>query len=269
MPSHPVARAVIDACGFPLAAPSANTSGRPSPTLAQHVYHDLQGRIPCILDAGATQSGVESTVLDPAHKGVSNVTCPVILRPGSVTFEMLQPYLPNLLVYKKDFTSDTLESRPTTPGMKYRHYAPTAPVILFDPNVDGCPDGPQRRPNPTAITTYLETFYRERQQEHPSHSGPLHVGYLGTWSTVPPSPPAGLPILYRPFYLGSPSQPQLVAHHLFQGLRVMDASCKEGEDRQDQVDVILVEGVMDDKEGEAVMNRLRKAATCTVAWPMQ
>lgn len=130
-PSHPVARGLIEACGFPLAAPSANSSGKPSPTLASHVYHDLQGRIPLILDGGSCDIGVESTVLDALR------TPPAILRPGGLTYEALKAIkgMENLQVYRKHFVDKELEMAPTTPGMKYRHYSPEAMVILIDRKV--------------------------------------------------------------------------------------------------------------------------------------
>ena len=137
MPAHPVARALIEACGFPIAAPSANTSGRPSPTRASHVLHDLNSRIPLILgctfvkkkinqdggtefeveEEGYCDGGVESTVLDAI-----NFSFPVILRPGGVTFEQIKsfPGMESLRVHKKDYQNSDLESAPTTPGMKYR-----------------------------------------------------------------------------------------------------------------------------------------------------
>ncbi|MEW5306626.1 MAG: hypothetical protein WDW36_009080 [Sanguina aurantia] len=129
MPSHPVARALIAACGFPLAAPSANSSGRPSPTLATHVMEDLCGRIPLVLDGGPCGCGVESTVLDGLRRP------PVLLRPGGVTAERLSrvPGLEQLQVYRRDFVDAALEAAPTTPGMKYRHYSPDAQVVLIDP----------------------------------------------------------------------------------------------------------------------------------------
>ena len=126
IPSHPVARELIDACGFPLAAPSANISGRPSPTLAAHVYNDLKGIIPMILDGGPCQSGIESTVLDALRP------VPSILRPGGITAENLKEIYCNLIIYRKDFSDATLEIAPTTPGMKYRHYTPNVPVLLVE-----------------------------------------------------------------------------------------------------------------------------------------
>ncbi|KAJ3315638.1 hypothetical protein HDV04_002052 [Boothiomyces sp. JEL0838] len=126
LPAHEIARKLIEKCGFPLAAPSANTSGRPSPTLAVHVFEELGRRIPMILDGGSCDSGLESTVLD----GIRNP--PAILRPGGVTFESLLQEIPNLLVYRKDFVDKSLEQAPSTPGMKYRHYTPNATVIVVE-----------------------------------------------------------------------------------------------------------------------------------------
>jgi tRNA threonylcarbamoyl adenosine modification protein (Sua5/YciO/YrdC/YwlC family) len=124
LPSHPVARTLIALCGFPLAAPSANSSGRPSPTLAHHVLEDLKGRLPLIIDGGACSSGLESTVLDALRQP------PAILRPGGVTYEQLQQQegLAGLQVYRRDFVDSQLEAAPSTPGMKYRHYSPDAKV---------------------------------------------------------------------------------------------------------------------------------------------
>ncbi len=126
MPAHPVALALIAACGFPLAAPSANSSGRPSPTLASHVLDDLGGRIPLVLDGGPCTCGVESTVLDGLRSP------PAILRPGGVTREQLVRYpgLEAVQTYRRDFVDEQLEAAPTTPGMKYRHYSPNAQVGL-------------------------------------------------------------------------------------------------------------------------------------------
>ncbi|ORX61063.1 hypothetical protein BCR36DRAFT_579126, partial [Piromyces finnis] len=131
-PKHPIARALISLCGFPLAAPSANSSGKPSPTLASHVYNDLSGKIPLIIDGGACNLGVESTVLDGIR------IPPAILRPGSVTFEKLRvvPGMENIQVYRRDFIDKKLEQVPTTPGMKYRHYSPDAEVILIESDVN-------------------------------------------------------------------------------------------------------------------------------------
>ncbi len=126
MPRSPAARAIIDACGFPLAAPSANLSGSPSPTTAQHVLRDMDGRVPLIIDGGECDCGVESTVLCfPAADRVR------ILRPGGVTAEMLS----ELCAVDIDpaVTSEPPKgAKVLSPGMKYKHYSPKAEVFIVN-----------------------------------------------------------------------------------------------------------------------------------------
>lgn len=121
MPHHPVALRLIEASGLPIAAPSANTSGKPSPTTAIHVRDDLDGRIAGIVDGGPTGVGVESTVLDCT----GNI--PVILRPGGVTKEQLEFIVGEV---KEDVALTERDETPKAPGMKYTHYAPKAPLTL-------------------------------------------------------------------------------------------------------------------------------------------
>jgi len=121
MPEHPVARAFLLAGGTPVAAPSANRSGRPSPTTWRAVADELGGRIPCILQGGASAVGLESTVVD------CTVSPPVILREGAVTLEMLRRVVPRVR-RSRGHQSGAARS----PGMKYKHYAPTARVVLVD-----------------------------------------------------------------------------------------------------------------------------------------
>jgi L-threonylcarbamoyladenylate synthase len=123
VPSHPVARALIEASGRPIAAPSANRSGRPSPTRAEHVREDLDGRIELILDGGPTPVGVESTVLDMTTEP------PTLLRPGGVTLEQLRDCLGEVAV----LAGDDEEAAGRSPGLRYRHYAPRAQVIVIEP----------------------------------------------------------------------------------------------------------------------------------------
>ena len=123
MPDHPVALALLKQSGLPIAAPSANRSGKPSPTLASHVQEDLDGRIAGIVDGGPTGVGLESTVLD------CTTEIPVILRPGGVTKEQLEAVVGEVLL--DPALTDTKEA-PKAPGMKYRHYAPDAPLYLVD-----------------------------------------------------------------------------------------------------------------------------------------
>ena len=127
MPSHPAAAALLKACGLPVAAPSANSSGRPSPTRAAHVLEDMRGRIPLILDGGPCDVGVESTVLDLCHG------TPTILRPGGVTKEMIE----NVMHTEVTIAGSVLrplkpDEKALSPGMRYRHYAPEAAVTLVD-----------------------------------------------------------------------------------------------------------------------------------------
>ncbi|MCS7186873.1 MAG: L-threonylcarbamoyladenylate synthase, partial [Armatimonadota bacterium] len=126
MPNHPVALALIRASGVPIAAPSANRFGRPSPTTAEHVLHDLAGRIDGVLDAGKTHVGVESTVLD-----LTKIP-PTILRPGGVSKEMLEEVLGEVALVQKAVVD--IETGLPSPGMMPRHYAPSVPVILTDGN---------------------------------------------------------------------------------------------------------------------------------------
>ncbi|AXI01416.1 threonylcarbamoyl-AMP synthase [Sporosarcina sp. PTS2304] len=126
MPDHPVALQLLQKLKLPLAAPSANRSGKPSPTEAEHVYHDLMGKIPLILDGGATGIGVESTVLDVT------VTPPVILRPGGISKEQIEELIGTVHVATKP--EDEIQT-PRAPGMKYTHYAPDAPLFVIEPNL--------------------------------------------------------------------------------------------------------------------------------------
>ena len=123
-PSHPVTKKIITAAGCPLAAPSANTSGKPSPTTAQHVFHDMNGKIPCIIDGGACEVGVESTVITVAGD------VPVLLRPGGITHAQLEAVIGKVEI--ADAVLNQLKDGETaaSPGMKYKHYAPSANIVL-------------------------------------------------------------------------------------------------------------------------------------------
>lgn len=131
MPSHPLALELIRTAGISVAAPSANTSGRPSPTCAGHVYEDMNGKIDMILDGGKVEIGIESTIVD------MTVEPPVILRPGFITKEMLEAeigtvvYDPAVLAEKPD-----KNLRPKAPGMKYRHYAPKADLHIIEGDME-------------------------------------------------------------------------------------------------------------------------------------
>ncbi len=130
IPSHPIARALIKAAGVPIAAPSSNLSGRPSPTLAEHVIADMTGRVDAIIDGGACSVGVESTVVEIVGDGVN------ILRPGGITKSDIEKVLGKVTV-DKHVTSEVKSGEvPKSPGMKYKHYAPDADVTVISGDKD-------------------------------------------------------------------------------------------------------------------------------------
>ena len=131
-PRHPVALALLQACQVPVAAPSANRSGRPSPTTAAHVYEDMQGRIPMILDGGECQVGVESTVVDLTHGA------PCVLRPGAVTPDMIAAVAGECAVAPSVMRPLKEGEAAPSPGMKHRHYAPKAKMTVFVGDEEKC-----------------------------------------------------------------------------------------------------------------------------------
>ena len=190
MPSEETARAVIDAGGGFIAAPSANTSGRPSPTTAQHVEEDLAGRIDMIIDGGAVPIGVESTILD------MTVTPPMILRPGAVTKEMLEELIGEVAVDRALISPESKEP-PKAPGMKYRHYAPKADLSIVE--------GPME-----LVIEAINRMARERM------SGGYKVGIIGTEETV---------LRYRADCvksIGTRADESTIASHLYAILREFD-----------------------------------------------
>ncbi len=129
-PSHQYALAVIAAAGVPLAAPSANLSGKPSPTTAEHVFNDLNGKIPMIIDGGECSVGLESTVIDLTSE------VPMLLRPGGVTLHELREVLGEVSVNPKILEEVSDNEQVASPGMKYKHYAPKSPVVIIDGGID-------------------------------------------------------------------------------------------------------------------------------------
>ena len=148
-PSHADARAIIRAAGIPLAAPSANRSGRPSPTDFDHVREDLDGRVDAILDGGVCSVGVESTVVDITEE------IPILLRPGGITLRELRDVLGEVEVDEAVTRALTPGRRVRAPGMKYRHYAPKAPVTILDGDVHAVADYVGKIPN-AAILCFAE-----------------------------------------------------------------------------------------------------------------
>ena len=221
MPNHPVALALIKATQRPIAAPSANLAGKPSPTNAQHVYEDLNGRINAILDGGVANIGVESTVVD------LSTNPPMLLRPGGAPFEALKAVLPELVLHPFVQAEKELALEKTrSPGMRHKHYAPKAPVVLIEGNL----------PDVVAKIKELTESYRAEGKK---------VGVLSTDETKNS---------YRAYSvksLGSRSNLASIAQNLFRQLRKIDA---------ENIDVIIAESVPSEGLGLAVMNRLRKAS---------
>ncbi len=129
-PSHETARALIKAAGVPIAAPSANISGKPSPTTARDVLEDMNGRIDAVIDGGQCEVGVESTIVDTTRG------TPVLLRPGGVTYDMLKAVVPDIRLDKNVLSSLAPDEKPISPGMKYKHYAPEAQVTVVEGEKD-------------------------------------------------------------------------------------------------------------------------------------
>jgi len=213
MPSHPVALAVLKQCGLPIAAPSANSSGKPSPTTAQHVLDDLQGKIAGVVDGGPTGVGVESTVVDCTEE------IPVILRPGGVTKEQLEAVVGEVHV---DAALTDEKEKPKAPGMKYRHYAPNAPLYLV-----------------SGTREFLQGLVDEKQREG------LRVGVLTTEEY------AGWFRADHVMACGRRAELETVATALYDTLRRFN---------QVGVDVIFSEMFPNSGVGYAIMNRLQKAA---------
>jgi L-threonylcarbamoyladenylate synthase len=224
MPSNKIAKSLIELTRCPIAAPSANRSGKTSPTHAEHVIEDLSGRIPMIIDGGPCQAGLESTVIDLQREP------PLILRPGVLTLETLKKDIPNIQYYTSSIDKGALIEKPTTPGMKYRHYCPETPMILF-----------QSEPNQIIekIANYLNTTNEKK----------IKILLTTEIDTSKFTQVKGKDIKIK--QLGTINTKAEVAHNLFAALRESDHECH---------DVILVQGVSEVEEGKAIMNRLRKAA---------
>ena len=238
MPAHPLALDLIRYAGVPLAAPSANLSGSPSPTTAQHVMNDLGGRIGAVLDGGSCMVGVESTVIDMFHP-----SGPVILRPGGITAESLRQHVPSISIFNKDWTDAEMQVRPSTPGMKYRHYSPNAKVILFKNESD------VEKQRIKIREWMLENCLVDKDGNRSGEKrriGYLCVGSADEW----------IARIENVFVYSMGSTPAEVASKLYDGLREMDLH---------DVEVVVAEGVSDEMEGLAVMNRLEKAASQIVS----
>ncbi|KAG8532671.1 uncharacterized protein KY384_002548 [Bacidia gigantensis] len=235
MPSQKLALALIQMAGVPVAAPSANASGKPSPTTASHVKHDLDGRIELILDGGPCEVGVESTVVDGLSKP------PLILRPGHISLEVLRQF-PGWEDVQVGYSETRLDEAPKAPGMKYRHYSPRARVILVKgpPSEGVLASFEDTTKSVGIILTGTRVLSNGESCRHLRSEAACHQrGNMSVWTiSIGPSIAD-------------------IARGLFSALRELDDK---------RVDLILVEGI-DENQGDAaaaVMNRLRKAAETEV-----
>lgn len=220
MPSHPVALELIRLAGVPIAAPSANTSGRPSPTTAAHVYQDMNGLIEMIVDGGPVGIGVESTIVDVTGE------IPVLLRPGAVTMEMLRQVVGEVLTDPAILGPLSPDVHPKAPGMKYRHYAPKAVLTLIEGEAE-------------RVTAEINRLTADGLLQG------KRVGIICTEETRNEYP-AGV---VRS--IGQRMRTETVAHNLYAVLRDFDDL---------EVEYIYSESFPEDDLGQAVMNRLSKAA---------
>ncbi|KAF8607833.1 translation factor [Ceratobasidium sp. AG-I] len=244
MPSHPVARALISLSRLPLAAPSANTSGSPSPTRATHVQQDLgaRGRVGVILDGGPCDVGLESTVVD----GLGQDGHIRVLRPGGVTVEQIEEAVgprTKVLVHRRDYADDALESAPTTPGMKYRHYSPKVPVVLLVSRTTSSPGNEKSEPVKAAIDAFISGLPQSKVGLLLLNDSPLRKAIDNL--------PNATAYSFLHHSLGSIQKPAEAGRNLFDGLITLE---------QTGADLIFVEAVDEAREGLAVMNRVRKAA---------
>lgn len=219
MPSDPIARALIDASSGYVAAPSANTSGRPSPTQAEHVAQDLTGKIDMIIDGGPVHIGLESTIVDLTED------VPMILRPGYITLEMLRRELGEVRVDPGLIAADS-DRKPKAPGMKYRHYAPHADLKVVEGETG-------------AVVQKINSLCEELAGEK------KRVGIIATEETKDQ---------YRQgivISIGERDDEEAIARHLYGSLRQFDEL---------GVDAIFSESFAAAGMGQAIMNRLLKAA---------
>ena len=232
MPDDPVANRLIALAGVPVAAPSANTSGRPSPTTADHVWQDMNGRIEMIIDGGPVGIGVESTIVDVSSE------VPAVLRPGAITMEMLEAVLGDVSVDPAILGPLSADVRPKAPGMKYKHYAPKADLTLVEPeDVD--------RENGLDEKQLQAMIGKVRELSRGKIEAGCRVGVICTDES-------------RHCYtdgavrsIGERKSQASVAHNLYALLREFDDL---------GVDYIFSESFPKDHLGQAIMNRLSKAA---------
>lgn len=257
MPDDPVANRLIALAGVPVAAPSANTSGRPSPTTADHVWQDMNGRIEMIIDGGPVGIGVESTIVD-----VSSAV-PSVLRPGAITMEMLAEVLGEVSVDPAILGPLSADVRPKAPGMKYKHYAPKADLTLVEPGTgadresraeqvtgaeqkNGADRNTGAYPETGLDETQLQAMIRKvRELSREKIEAGYKVGVICTDES------RGCYTDGEVRSIGARKSQESVAHNLYALLREFDDL---------GVDYIFSESFPKDHLGQAIMNRLSKAA---------
>lgn len=219
-PSNKIARELIKIAGIPVAAPSANSSGKPSPTRASHVEFDLNGKIEMIIDGGAADWGLESTILDVSEDK------PVLLRPGAVTQDMIEDVVGEIDVDPAVYSKPDGNIVPKAPGMKYKHYSPSAKVILVSGSMEN------------VISTINEKISADEKNG-------LKVGVMATTQTKDRY--IGGEVLV----VGDRTKPETIGANLFKILRKFDFI---------GADIVYSEVFDEGGEGAAIMNRLNKAA---------
>lgn len=220
MPAHPVAYELIRQSGVYVAAPSANASGRPSPTTAAHVIEDMDGRIDMIIDGGKADIGLESTIVDVTGE------VPVILRPGFITLEDIKNIAGEAEYDKSLFQKPAGDFRPKAPGMKYRHYAPKGHLTIYE--------GENRD-----VIEAINKAAAKKQSEG------FQVGIIATDETLKAYKSGIVKTI------GTREDEKTIAGGLFRILREFDT---------EQADYIFSESFYDNSLGQAIMNRLLKAA---------
>ncbi|EPY2306058.1 L-threonylcarbamoyladenylate synthase [Clostridium sporogenes] len=220
MPSNKIAMELISMAGVPIAAPSANLSGKPSPTDLETCIEDLDGRVNMILGGDNSEVGVESTVID------CTINPPCILRPGGITLEMLKEVDSDIYIDPAIMKKPDKELRPKAPGMKYRHYAPKAPLKIIKGDLNKTIE---------KINEMVQNYIDAEKK----------VGIIATDETIDNYKKGEV------VSIGSRKDLNTIAHNLFYVLRTFD---------EKNVDLILSEAFEEKDMGVAIMNRLKKSA---------
>lgn len=220
MPNHKIALSLIENSGVAIAAPSANTSGRPSPTTAKHVEDDLSGKVDMIIDGGAVGIGIESTIVDVT------VEPPMILRPGFITKKMLEDEVGEIQIDKAILGKMSPDVKPKAPGMKYKHYAPKAELTMYSGNQ-------------LDVVNYINKMIKESENKGEK------VGVIACDETFHMYESGNV------ISIGTRKNEDTIARNLYSVLRRFDDM---------NVDVIYGETFEDEGLGQAIMNRLLKAA---------